>query len=165
MTGSTDAALLLIRVCLGVVLLAHAWNHALGGGRIAGTADWFEGLGLRPGVVHAWASVVTEVAAGAGLILGLLTPLACAAAIGVMCVAFVTVHLPHGFFIFREGYEYVAVIAIVSAAVGIAGPGGISADAALGLDLSGWTGFALSTVPGVLGAALTLGFAWRPNRG
>ncbi len=44
-----DIASLVLRVSLGGTLLAHGWNHAWGGGRIAGTAGWFESMGLRPG--------------------------------------------------------------------------------------------------------------------
>src|ERR1700753_1562216 len=84
---AVDTGVLLIRLVVGATLLMHAWNHWFGGGKIAGTAGWFESLGLRPGWVHARASVVTEVAAGLGLILGLLTPFAAAAAIGPMVVA------------------------------------------------------------------------------
>jgi DoxX-like protein len=45
------AALLLVRVVVGVTMTAHGYNHWRGGGRIAGTARWFSGLGLKYGVV------------------------------------------------------------------------------------------------------------------
>lgn len=158
----TDVALLLIRVCVGLTLVAHGLNHAFGGGKIAGTAGWFEGLGLRPGVVHAWASVLAELAAGIGIAIGLLTPLACAAAIGVMTVAGVISHRSNGFFVFRDGYEYVLMIAVICAAVSLAGPGRASVDGALGIDLAGGTGLAIGVGLGLLGAAVLLGAAWRP---
>ena len=60
-------------------------NHIIGGGKIAGTGRWFESLGITP--LHAWLASLTEVFGGAMLVLGLFTPLACAAVIGVMLVA------------------------------------------------------------------------------
>jgi putative oxidoreductase len=47
------AALLLIRVAIGVTMVMHGYNHWRGGGKIAGTARWFSGLGLRCGVLQA----------------------------------------------------------------------------------------------------------------
>ena len=49
MTNVDSVALLLVRLVIGVVMVAHGRNHWLGGGRIAGTARWFSGLGLRYG--------------------------------------------------------------------------------------------------------------------
>ena len=59
--------------------------------------------------------------AGVLLTLGLLTPVAAAGVIGVMVVAGWTVHRSNGFFIIKEGWEYVfilAVMALVSASLG-----------------------------------------------
>ncbi|GAA3391478.1 DoxX family protein [Cryptosporangium minutisporangium] len=159
-----DVGLLLIRLSLGATLLMHGWNHWFGGGKIAGTAGWFESLGLRPGTFQAWASVVTELAAGAGLILGLLTPLACAATIGVMAVAAIVAHRPNGFFVFRDGYEYVLMIAVVSAGLAAIGPGRISVDHALDIEITGLAGLLVAVVAGLGGTALLLATTWRPKR-
>jgi putative oxidoreductase len=159
-----DAGLLMIRVSLGITLLLHGWNHWRGGGKIAGTAGWFEGLGLRPGIVHAWASVVTELAAGAGLIVGLFTPLACAAAIGVMAVAAIVAHRPNGFFVFRDGYEYVLMIAVVAAALAAIGPGDASLDSALDIEIVGLAGIGIAVLGGLGGTAVLLATSWRPQR-
>ena len=159
---ATDVALLTIRVCVGLTLVAHGLNHAFGGGKIAGTARWFEGLGLRPGIVHAWSSVLAELAAGLGLAFGLLTPLACAAGIGVMTVAGVISHRRNGFFVFKDGYEYVLMIAVLCAAVAVAGPGAASIDNALGLQMAGVSGLAVAVGLGLVGAGLLLALAWRP---
>jgi putative oxidoreductase len=40
-------ALLLVRVVVGFTMIMHGFNHWRGGGRIAGTARWFSGLGLK----------------------------------------------------------------------------------------------------------------------
>lgn len=102
-TTPLDVGLLVLRLAAGGVFLAHGYNHIFGGGKIAGTGRWFESLGMRPGWLHAWTASLTEIGAGALLILGLLTPLAGGAVIGVMVVAWITNHLKNGFFIFRPG--------------------------------------------------------------
>jgi putative oxidoreductase len=158
-----DYGILLVRIVLGAIMLMHAWNHWFGGGRIAGTARWFESLGLRPGAVHAWSSVGSEIAAGAGLILGLFTPLACAAGVGTMVVAGLVAHRPNGFFIFRDGYEYVLLIAATSLGIALIGPGRISLDHVLGIQISGGVGFAIAAIAGIGGSALLLATSWRPG--
>jgi putative oxidoreductase len=163
--SAEDLALLVIRVGLGVVFLAHGYNHVFGGGKIAGTARWFEGLGMRPGVVHAWFASLTELAAGVGLLFGFLTPLACAGIIGTMVVALVTNHLKNGFFIFRpgEGYEYVMTLILMSVGLAGLGAGEWSIDGALDWwQPGGWWGLAIAVLAGGGGAAVLLGTAWRP---
>ena len=119
-----DVAALLLRAVLGVTMLAHGWNHAFGGGKIAGTTRWFASIGMRPAWVHAYVATLTEIGSGVLLLLGLLTPLAAAGVLGTMLVALVTAHLKNGFFIFRpgQGYEYVLMICVV--ALALAGTGG-----------------------------------------
>ena len=158
-----DTGLLLIRLSLGVTLVMHGWNHWRGGGKIAGTAGWFESLGLRPGRMQAWASVITELAAGLGLIVGLLTPLAAAAVIGTMAVAFVVAHRPNGFFVFRDGYEYVLMIAVVTNALATMGPGYLSLDHALGIEITGLAGILIAVLAGLGGTTALLVATWRPN--
>jgi len=162
MTASTTA-LLLVRVVVGITMIAHGYNHWRGGGRIEGTARWFSGLGLRQGVLQAWMSVVTEIGAGALLILGLLTPLACAAIISVMLVAGLLAHRPNGFFVFREGYEYVLVLAATCLALAMIGPGKASVDHAVGVHLAGWTGGAIALGVAVVATAGLLATFWRPK--
>jgi len=163
---SVDLALLLLRVTVGAVFLAHGINHIFGGGKIAGTGRWFESLGMRPGWVHAWTASLTEIGAGALLVLGLLTPVAGAGVVGVMLVAWITNHRGNGFFIFRpgEGWEYVMVLTALGVVLGILGPGGWSIDRAAGLlRLDGWTGLAIAAGAGGGGSALLLLTAWRPR--
>jgi putative oxidoreductase len=166
--GESDPAalgLLALRVAVGAVMIAHGWNHIFGGGRIAGTVRWFESLGMRPGVLHAWTASVTELGAGVLLVLGLLTPFAGAAVIGLMVVALVTNHLKNGFFIFRagEGYEYVLVLIASGVLLALTGGGDWSLDAALGLfDPPGWRSSLLALLAGFGGAAALLVVFWRP---
>lgn len=156
-------ALLLVRVVLGITMMAHGLNHWLGGGKIEGTARWFAGLGLRREKLQAWLSVVTEVLAGALLVLGLLTPLACAAVISVMLVAGVLAHRPNGFFVFKDGYEYVLVLSVIAVALAMQGPGRLSVDAAAGMQLTGWAGAGIALGVAVVATAGMLAMFWRPQ--
>jgi putative oxidoreductase len=164
MGNAQVVALLLLRVVVGLTMIAHGTNHWRGGGRIEGTARWFSGLGLRYGRLQAWMSVVTEIGAGMLLVIGLLTPLACAAVISVMLVAGLLAHRPNGFFVFREGYEYVLVLSVISVALAALGPGRLSVDAAAGIAVTGWAGGGLAL--GVAGVATTglLAAFWRPQK-
>ncbi len=164
--GAADVGLLVLRCALGVVFIAHGYNHIFGGGKITGTARWFEDLGMRPGLVHAWLASLTEVVAGALLIAGFATPFACAGVVAVMAVAWITNHRRNGFFIFRpgEGYEYVMTLALTGIAIGGIGPGRWSLDGALGLMYPpGWAGLTITTVGGLLSGTVLLALCWRPR--
>ncbi|MEU6354392.1 DoxX family protein [Streptomyces sp. NPDC047072] len=162
MSDADTVALLLVRLVLGAVMIAHGWNHWRGGGRIEGTARWFTGLGLRHGTLQAWLSVLTEIGAGALLLLGLLTPLACAALISVMLVAGLLAHRRNGFFVFKEGYEYVLTLAAVALALAVLGPGDASVDEAAGIDVTGWAGGGIALGVAVVATAGLLATFWRP---
>ena len=69
--SALDFGLLLLRVVLGLTMAAHGYNKFFGGGRIPGTAGWFDSIGMKPGVFHARMAATTEIAAGLGLALGL----------------------------------------------------------------------------------------------
>jgi putative oxidoreductase len=158
----TDIVLLLVRAVVGLTMIAHGLNHWRGGGKIEGTARWFAGLGLRHGTLQAWLSVLTEVGAGVLLLAGLLTPLACAAVISVMLVAGVLAHRPNGFFVFKDGYEYVLVLAVTALALATLGPGRLSLDHAAGIGVTGWAGGGLALGVAVAATTGLLAVFWRP---
>ena len=157
-----DLGLLILRVVVGLSLAAHGWNKFFGGGRIPGTARWFDSMGMRPGKVHALLAASMELGTGVMFALGLLTPFAAAGWVGLMFVAFYTVHRPNGFFIVKEGYEYNLVLATVAVAVATTGPGEASLDELIGLRLDGWWGLLTSLGGGLAGAGLLLGTFYRP---
>jgi len=166
MNDGVNAGLLILRVMVGIVMIAHGYNHIFRGGRIKGTAGWFESLGMKPGVLHAWLASLTELGAGLLLIAGLLTPLAAAGVVGVMLVALITNHLKNGFFIFRpgEGYEYVLTLTMVGLAIGAIGAGEWSVDHVIDLGWIGWTGLLVAALAGGGGAAVLLALFWRPAK-
>ncbi len=160
-----DLGLLVVRVSVGVTMMLHGYNHIYGGGKIKGTAGWFESLGMKPGIVHAWLASITELAAGAALALGLLTPLAAGALIGVLLVAWITNHRQAGFFVFRrptEGWEYLMNLVAALIAIACVGPGQWSIDNAIDFQPSGWWSLIIALVIGVGGTAVLLVVFWRP---
>ena len=150
-----DVGLLILRLVLGLTLAAHGLNKFFGGGRIPGTARWFESIGMKPGRFHATVAATTETAAGLGLAAGLLTPIPAAGFVSLMLVAAWTVHRPNGFFIVKEGWEYNLVLAACAVAVATLGPGRLSLDYLIfgpNYWLSGWSGLLLSAGLGLAGA-------------
>jgi putative oxidoreductase len=163
MEDSINLALALLRVCLGLTLAAHGYGKFFRGGRIPGTARWFDSMGMRPGKVHALMAASTEVSAGLGIAVGLLTPFACMGLVGVMVVAGWTVHRKNGFFIVKEGWEYNFILAAMAIVLGALGPGEWSLDHALDIadDLDGYTGLIIAAL-GLVAGALQLAIFYRP---
>jgi putative oxidoreductase len=163
-----DFGLLILRLVLGLTMAAHGYNKFFGKGGLAGTAGWFDSMGMKPGMFHARVAATTEMAAGLGLAAGLLTPIPAAGFVSLMFVAAWTVHRRNGFFIVKEGWEYNLVLAVAAVAVATTGAGRLSLDYALfrgtgfyGL-LDGWCGFAIAVVLGLAGGIGQLVIFWRP---
>ena len=165
---ASDAAILLLRVVLGLTMAAHGYNKFFGGGRIPGTAGWFDSIGMKPGMFHARVAAGTEIAAGLGLALGLLTPVPAAGFVALMLVAAWTVHRANGFFIVKEGWEYNLILAVAAVAIAGTGAGRYSLDHLLFADsgcyhlLHGWCGLLIAVVLGLLGGIGQLVIFYRP---
>ncbi|ETD33281.1 DoxX family protein [Williamsia sp. D3] len=142
---------LLLRAAVGGTMIAHGLKH---GRSIEGTAGWFGSIGFKQPKLQARASAVVEVGAGVAIVAGAGTPLASAAVVGTMAVAARSVHLPNGFFITSEGWEYVANLSVAALALAALGPGRWSIDRSLGLDTKLSPNQAAALAAGVgLGAA------------
>ena len=161
-----DVALMILRAALGMMIFVHGYNKAFRGGRLAGTGRWFQSMGMRPGKVHATLAASAEMGVGVLLVLGLITQVAAAGLIGLMVVAFWTVHRDKGFMITGEGWEYVALIAAMSLVCAILGPGAISLDAELEIAhrLSGLTGLGIALLLGLGAGAAQLLLFYRPPK-
>ena len=151
-----DLALLVLRVVVGLFFAGHGAQKlfgAFGGHGLAGTAGFFDSIGMKPGRRNAIAAGAAEFAGGILLVLGLLTPLAAVLLIAVMTVAILTVHAKNGPWVTDSGWEYNAVLIAVAFAVVGASPGEISLDDALGmrLELSGAGPALIALAVGVLG--------------
>ena len=155
-----DTGLLLLRLVFGGLMAAHGAQKLFGwfgGYGLTGTGGFFEGLGFRPGRLFAALAGATEVTGGVLLALGLLGPVGGALVVSVMVVAALSVHWQHGVFATSNGIEVPLLYGVAAVALALAGPGGYSLDALLGLDAL-WTSgitWAILTA-GVLGGVANL---------
>jgi putative oxidoreductase len=150
-----NLGLFALRMVAGLTFAGHGAQKlfgAFGGAGLDKTAAGFDRMGLRPGWLHARLAAGTELCGGLALALGLLTPFAVAALVGVMTAAVITVHLRNGFWNTNKGFEFNLVLVAALFALAGAGPGSWSLDNALDIDLTG-AGWAL----GALGAGLVGG--------
>lgn len=152
-TPVMDFAVAVMRVTIGVTLALHGYGKFFRGGRIPGTAGWFDSIGMKPGRFHALTAACSELGAGSLMALGLATPLAAAGFVGLMTVAAYTVHRGN-FFIVANGWEYNMVLAVVATCIAGIGPLRYSLDAVLGIDqqLDGWVGIGIGAGAGLAGA-------------
>ncbi|MFE9557823.1 DoxX family protein [Streptomyces sp. NPDC006692] len=130
-----DAGLLILRLVVGLLIAGHGVQKVsfrLGGSGLAGGTEEFRGDGFRGGRLTALAAGGSQIGAGLFLAVGLLTPAAAMAAMGVMTVAG-TVKWSKGLWVQHDGYEYPLVLVAVCAAVALTGSGRWSLDRALGI--------------------------------
>jgi len=131
-----SAITLVVRTIVGLTLAAHGFKKVFLGGKLPGTARWFDSIGMKPsGKIHAYLAAATELGCGILMVLGLLTPLAAAGYVGLMIVAAWVDHRPNGYWS-NNGWEYVSVLGTFAVFLAAVGPGRYSADWALGLDWS-----------------------------
>lgn len=160
--------LLCVRLFLGLMIFTHGYRKIFRGGRLAGTARWFDSIGMKPGKLHARAAAFTETGVGVLLTLGVLTPLAAAGLMSVMLVAIVTVHRQNGFMITNPGggIEYCLAVAVMSLAQGTFGAGEYSLDHAWGIfgHWSATTRLLVTALVGVGGALVQLLLFYRPPK-
>lgn len=159
-----NLALVILRVSFGLTMAAHGYAKVFQGGRLAGTAGWFDSIGMKPGALHARLAAGTEILAGLGLAVGLLTTFSATGFVGVMLVAGYTVHRQNGFFIVKDGWEYNFILAIGAVGIAMLGPGEWSLDNAIGIDddLDGWLGLIIAAGGGVAAGIGQLALFFRP---
>ncbi|MGX1675330.1 DoxX family protein [Streptomyces sp. NPDC055400] len=158
-SSAQDWGLLLIRLTFGLLMAGHGAQKLFGifGGQgLTDTGKGFAALGFRPGKLFALIGSLSEFLGGLGLALGLLTPLAAAAIIGVMINAMATVTGTHGLWETGGGIEYNVCIAVVALAVAATGPGRLAVDRFFRWGTGGWPEAAFALGLGGIAAAITL---------
>lgn len=125
-----DIGLLVTRVLLGVILIAHGWQKFFTNG-IGGTGEFFASMGVPAATAAAGVAGLVELVGGILLVIGLLTPLISVLVTVVMLGAFFFVHLGNGIYATDNGWELVAVIALAVIVFGLVGPGRYSVDSLL----------------------------------
>ncbi|MFE4955380.1 DoxX family protein [Streptomyces sp. NPDC056653] len=154
-----NCGLLLIRLTFGLLMAGHGCQKLFGifgGEGLAATGRGFAGLGYHPGVVYAAIGGGSEFLGGLGLALGLFTPLASAALIGVMINAMVTVTAAHGLWETQGGVEFNVCIAVVALAIAAIGPGRLALDRPFRWGQGGWPEAAFALCVGGISAAIVL---------
>ncbi|MFH9659581.1 DoxX family membrane protein [Streptomyces sp. NPDC017248] len=154
-----DWGLLLLRLTFGLLMAGHGAQKLFGlfgGPGLTATGKGFAALGYHPGKLFAVIGCLSELLGGLGLAVGLLTPLAAAALIGVMINAMVTVTGAHGLWETKGGVEYNVSIAVVALAVAALGPGRLALDRFFPWGAGGWPEAAVALGLGGVAAAITL---------
>ncbi|MGW3725148.1 DoxX family protein [Streptomyces sp. NPDC000851] len=154
-----DVGILLLRLAVGVILAGSGAQKLFGwfgGAGLDATGKYFTDLGYDPGVFFAGLAGVSEVLGGLGLAVGLLTPLAAAAAVGVMINAMavapdVTLWSAEG-----PAFAYPMTFAVAALAIAAVGPGRLSLDAFFPWRDGGWVPAAVALVLGVAGGVVIL---------
>ena len=121
----------LLRVGMSLVFLFHGSQKAFGffqGKGIGGTASMFEALGIGFAYPVAVFVSITEILCGLSLLVGFLTRVAAVGVILIMAGAIQTVHVEHGFDFAQGGYEYNALLIVISLALLLSGGGALSLD-------------------------------------
>ncbi len=135
---SGDAALLLVRLVLGIIFFAHGSQKMLGwfgGHGFHATMHMFTGM-LRIPAVFAFLAIVAEFLGGIGLILGFLSRIAAFGIVCVMLVAIFKVHLHNGLLGGPRGagFEYPLALLVLALLILIKGGGALSIDGAIAGD-------------------------------
>ncbi len=128
----TDIALLIGRVAIGVCFVIHGLGKLgiVGTGTMASFAEWLKELGLPMPGLQARAAMLSEIAAGSLLAVGLFTRPACVLLIATMIVAGRVGHRDSGYLITNDppGAEYTINLAVICAVFLLLGPGRASLD-------------------------------------
>ncbi|WCZ34157.1 MULTISPECIES: DoxX family protein [Corynebacterium] len=125
-----DFALLVLRLVLGAVFVAHGYNHWFETG-MAETGRQFAALGVPQPQLSAYLTGTVELIGGAFLAVGLLTTITASLLALLVLAAGYFVHLDNGFFIEAGGVEYTLVLAAALFIITVFGTGRASLDGVL----------------------------------
>jgi putative oxidoreductase len=165
-----ELGLFLLHLVPGLLLMGHGAQKlfgAFGGHGPAGTGQFFETLGMRPGERMALAAGFNELGGGLLLALGLLIPLAAVMIGSTMLVAALTAHRGKGPWNTDGGWELPLLFGLIPVSLAFHGAGVWSLDHALGwgAELSG-LGWGLGVIAAVVLSSLTIaGLARHSERG
>lgn len=134
----TSLALLIARIGLGIVFVAHGWQKFDEMG-IAGTQAGFAKMGAPAPEITAYYSTFAELVGGAALLVGAFTAVAGLLLFVDMLGAFLIVHIYKGVFVADGGYELVVALGVGALVLAVFGAGKFSVDGMLGGKV-GWAG-------------------------
>ncbi|WP_280434213.1 DoxX family protein [Nocardia carnea] len=131
MSTFRNLLILVARVGLGVVFVAHGWQKFFTNG-IAATQQGFESMGAPLPDLSAIIAATIELVGGAGLILGAATPVWAVLLFANMVGAYLIAHSGKGLFVSEGGGELVVVLGAGALLLLGVGAGRFSADGMLG---------------------------------
>jgi putative oxidoreductase len=161
--GTQHLGLLILRVGLGAVLVAHGLQKLFGwwGGQgLNGFKNSLSDVGYQHADILTYCAAGGEIAAGVLLVLGLFTPLAAAGALAYLINSVLAgmsaQHNPRSFpFFLPNGHEYEITLIVMAAAVILVGPGRYGFDAGRGWARRPFIGSFAALVVGI-GAGVAL---------
>ncbi|HWS31635.1 MAG TPA: DoxX family protein [Actinoplanes sp.] len=122
-----DVALLIARVVVGIVFIAHGWQKFNEWG-LDGTSAAFGQMGVPLPTVSAWFAAIVELAGGVALVAGIAVPVVSLLLIVNMLGAFLIVHMSNGIFVDNGGFELVATLGAAALIFAVLGAGRFSVD-------------------------------------
>lgn len=130
MTTFNNALIVLARIILGVVLIAHGWDKFNITG-LEGISGYFESIGVPVASIAAPLTGAFELIAGVLIIAGLGTRIVGGLTAILMLLAALFAHLPYGVYVANGGWELVAVIGAGALLLVAYGAGAWSVDAVI----------------------------------
>jgi putative oxidoreductase len=156
--GTQDFGLLVLRVGLGVVLVAHGLQKLFGwwgGEGLTGFRNSLSDIGYQHADILTYCAAGGEIAAGVLLVLGLFTPLAAAGALAYLIngvVAGVAGQSGRSFpYFLPNGHEYELTLIVATVAVILVGPGRYGFDAGRGWARRPFIGSLAALLVGIAG--------------
>ncbi|MGV0992578.1 MAG: DoxX family protein [Mycobacterium sp.] len=167
--GTQDLGLLVLRLALGVVFIAHGLQKAFGwwgGSGLDGFKTTLTEAGYQNAGILTYVAAGAQIAAGVLLVLGLFTPVAAAGALAFLVnsvlVTFDSQRRGGGLFIFgSDGAEYLLALTAVAVAIILTGPGRYGFDGGRGWARRPFIGSIIALLLGVAGGVA----AWLFLRG
>ncbi|CAM2782741.1 Integral membrane protein [Prescottella defluvii] len=135
-TAFRDASLLIARIGLGVIFIAHGWQKFSTWG-IDGTQAAFAGMDVPLADVSAIVAATIELVGGIALLIGFATRIAGVLLFLNMLGAFFIVHVGNGIFVGDGGYELVLALGVGALLIAGVGAGRLSVDAVVGKNSRG----------------------------
>jgi len=123
----SDWGILVLRIVLGVLMLAHGWPKIK---NLRGTSQAFEGMGFKPGVFWATVVALVEFVGGLALIAGFFTQIVSLLVAVQFIVIILKLKLPQKSFM---SFEFDLLILAASVLLLTVGGGALSLDEFLGI--------------------------------
>ncbi|MDV7243965.1 MULTISPECIES: DoxX family protein [Rhodococcus] len=129
-----NLGILIARVGIGIIFLAHGWQKAFTNGLDKQTAG-FESMGVPLPGISAFVVTWLEIIGGLALIVGAAVPIFGILLFLDMVGAFFIAHIDKGIFASEGGYELVLALGVSSLLLAVVGSGAYGVDGLLGAKL------------------------------